>query len=70
MRPQSLIMYDNGDELAITTEGEGVRVLLVSGKPIGEPVAWYGPMVINTQRELGDAFREHRQGTFHRHTEP
>jgi redox-sensitive bicupin YhaK (pirin superfamily) len=68
MGPQSLILYGDGDELVITTEGEGVRFLLVSGRPIREPVAWYGPIVMNTQQELRDAFAEYRRGTFLRHT--
>jgi quercetin 2,3-dioxygenase len=43
---------------------EGVRFLLVSGKPLGEPVAWYGPIVMNTQAELRQAFEELDRGTF------
>jgi quercetin 2,3-dioxygenase len=43
---------------------QGIRFLLVSGKPLEEPVAWYGPIVMNTQAELRDAFREIRDGTF------
>jgi hypothetical protein len=59
-----LVLYGEGDELAVTAEEEGVRFLLVSGKPIGEPVAWYGPIVMNTEEELQVAFREYRYGTF------
>ena len=48
----------------VSTEGEAVRFLLVSGKPIGEPVAWYGPIVMNTEEELRVAFEEYENGTF------
>ena len=60
----SLVHYEDGDELLITTGSEVVRFLLISGKPIGEPVAWYGPIVMNTREELDTAFREYREGTF------
>jgi redox-sensitive bicupin YhaK (pirin superfamily) len=50
--------------VAVTSEKDGVRFLLVSGKPIGEPVAWYGPIVMNTQEELKNAFEEYQNGTF------
>ncbi len=43
---------------------QGIRFLLVSGKPFGEPVAWYGPIVMNTQEELRRAFQELHDGTF------
>ena len=43
---------------------EGIRFLLVSGKPLGEPVAWYGPIVMNTQQQLQKAFQELEEGTF------
>jgi redox-sensitive bicupin YhaK (pirin superfamily) len=65
--PHHLIIYDDGDELAISTEDEQVRLLLVSGRPIGEPVAWHGPIVMNTQEELREAFDEYRRGTFLKH---
>jgi quercetin 2,3-dioxygenase len=64
---ENLILYGDGDEVAITTEGSRVRFLLVSGKPIGEPVAWYGPIVMNTQEELRVAFEEFEKGTFIKH---
>jgi redox-sensitive bicupin YhaK (pirin superfamily) len=48
----------------VTTEDSSVRFLLVSGKPLGEPVAWYGPIVMNTQEELRTAFEEYQEGTF------
>jgi hypothetical protein len=67
MGPESLIIYDEGDEVAISTEDIPVRFLLVSGKPIKEPVAWYGPIVMNTQEELRVAFEEYENGTFLKH---
>jgi redox-sensitive bicupin YhaK (pirin superfamily) len=62
--PESLILYDDGDEVAITSQQTLVRFLMVSGKPIGEPIAWYGPIVMNTQEELRVAFEEYEKGTF------
>jgi redox-sensitive bicupin YhaK (pirin superfamily) len=67
MGPESLIIYDEGDEVAISTEDIPVRFLLISGKPIKEPVAWYGPIVMNTQEELRVAFEEYENGTFLKH---
>jgi redox-sensitive bicupin YhaK (pirin superfamily) len=64
MGPENLILFDEGDEVAISTEDKPVRFLFVSGKPIGEPVAWYGPIVMNTQEELRIAFEEYQDGTF------
>jgi redox-sensitive bicupin YhaK (pirin superfamily) len=61
------VVFDDGEEVVVSTEGESVRFLLVSGKPIGEPVAWYGPIVMNTQEELEIAFDEYRNGTFIKH---
>ena len=68
MGTEHLILFDDGDELDISTEGEHVRFLLISGKPIGEPVAWYGPIVMNTQEELRIAFEEYQHGTFLKHS--
>jgi hypothetical protein len=51
----------------VSTQGEPVKFLLISGKPIGEQVAWYGPIVMNTQEELELAFREYQDGTFIKH---
>jgi redox-sensitive bicupin YhaK (pirin superfamily) len=65
--PETLVLYRDGGRLEITTEGEGVRFLLMSGRPIGEPVAWYGPIVMNTKEELKTAFDEYRDGTFLKH---
>jgi redox-sensitive bicupin YhaK (pirin superfamily) len=59
-----LALLDDGDEMLVTTAAEPVRFLLVSGKPIGEPIAWYGPIVMNTSEELRQAFEEYRNGTF------
>lgn len=64
-RPETLVLYEReGEEVVITTEHSPVRFLLVSGRPIGEPVAWYGPIVMNTQEELKTAFDEFEKGTF------
>lgn len=62
--PENLILFGDGDVVSVTTQGKPVRFLLISGKPIGEPVAWYGPIVMNTQEELQTAFEEYRKGTF------
>jgi len=61
---RSLVLFDRGDELAVEAGDDGIRFLLVSGKPLEEPVAWYGPIVMNTQEELRTAFAELREGTF------
>lgn len=60
----SLVLFGDGGQVLVTTEEHAVRFLLVSGKPIGEPVAWYGPIVMNTQKELQTAFDEYDSGTF------
>jgi redox-sensitive bicupin YhaK (pirin superfamily) len=64
---RSLIVFDRGDEVTVQAGDDGIRFLLVSGKPIEEPVAWYGPIVMNTQAELRQAFKEFREGTFIKH---
>jgi quercetin 2,3-dioxygenase len=64
---RSLIVFDRGDEVTVQAGDEGIRFLLVSGKPIEEPVAWYGPVVMNTKEELQQAFKEFREGTFIKH---
>jgi quercetin 2,3-dioxygenase len=61
---RSLVLFDSGDEVIVQAGDEGIRFLLVSGKPIEEPVAWYGPIVMNTQAELHQAVSELRDGTF------
>ena len=65
---RSLILFDRGDEITVQAGEQGIRFLLVSGKPIEEPVAWYGPIVMNTQQELAQAFSELRNNTFIKHT--
>lgn len=61
---QTVVLFGDGAHVVVSTEEEGVRFLLVSGKPIGEPVAWYGPIVMNTRAELRVAFEEYGNGTF------
>jgi len=61
---RSLVLFDRGDEVVVQAGEEGIRFLLVSGKPLEEPVAWYGPIVMNTEDELRQALTELRQGTF------
>jgi len=61
---RSLVLFDRGDEVTVQAGDEGIRFLLVSGKPLQEPVAWYGPIVMNTQQELRQAFEELEQGKF------
>jgi len=63
----TLVVYGPGDTVVVSTEGQPVRFLLVAGRPLKEPVAWYGPIVMNTQAELRSAFREYEQGTFVKH---
>ncbi len=61
---RSLVLFDRGDEVTVEAGEEGIRFLLVSGRPLREPVAWYGPIVMNTQAELQQAFQELQDGTF------
>ncbi|HWB33522.1 MAG TPA: pirin family protein [Acidobacteriaceae bacterium] len=63
----SLVLFDRGDEIVVQAGDEGIRFLLVSGKPIEEPVAWYGPIVMNTQGELRQAMSELQEGNFIKH---
>jgi redox-sensitive bicupin YhaK (pirin superfamily) len=63
----SVILFDDGDHVEVVTKKSGVRFLLVSGRPLGEPVAWYGPIVMNTEEELRAAFEEYENGTFIKH---
>lgn len=63
----SLVLFDRGDEIVVQAGDEGIRFLLVSGRPLEEPVAWYGPIVMNSEAELRQAFEELRSGTFIRH---
>ncbi len=64
---RSLVLFDSGDEITVQAGPEGVRFLLVSGKPLEEPVAWHGPIVMNTNAELQQAMSELRAGTFIKH---
>ena len=61
---RSLVLFDSGDEVTVQAGEKGIRFLLVSGKPLKEPVAWYGPIVMNTKAELQQAVNELRSGTF------
>jgi redox-sensitive bicupin YhaK (pirin superfamily) len=61
---RSLVLFDQGDEVVVQAGDEGIRFLLVSGQPLEEPVAWYGPIVMNTQEQLQQAYAELRDGTF------
>jgi len=64
---ETLVLYGDGDAISVAADDEPVRFLFASGKPIGEPVAWYGPIVMNTTEELKVAFEEYRKGTFIKH---
>ena len=64
---RSLVVFDSGDEVTVQAGDQGIRFLLVSGKPIEEPVAWYGPIVMNTQAELQQAVAELQNGSFIKH---
>src|SRR5437667_22563 len=61
---RSLVLFDSGDEVTVQAGPDGIRFLLVSGKPLQEPVAWYGPIVMNTQEQLRQAYEELQEGTF------
>jgi len=61
---RSLVLFDSGDEIVVQAGEHGIRFLLISGRPLEEPVAWYGPIVMNTQAELREAFTELQTGTF------
>lgn len=67
---ESLVLLGDGDTMTVSTADEPVRFLLFSGKPIGEPIAWYGPIVMNTQEELRTAFAELQANTFIKHGNP
>ncbi|PLX87383.1 MAG: hypothetical protein C0618_07105 [Desulfuromonas sp.] len=66
---RSLVLFDRGDRVVITAHDENLRFLLVSGKPLNEPIAWGGPIVMNTQDEVDQALAEYRAGTFISHSE-
>jgi redox-sensitive bicupin YhaK (pirin superfamily) len=61
---ETLVLFDAGDGIMARAGNEGLRFILVSGKPLKEPVAWHGPIVMNTEEELETAFREYQEGTF------
>jgi redox-sensitive bicupin YhaK (pirin superfamily) len=64
---RSLVLFGEGDDVTVQAGEAGIRFLLVSGRPLEEPVAWHGPIVMNTEEELRQAYRELRQGTFIKH---
>ena len=64
---ETLILFSDGDTITITAKDDSVRFLLISGKPLNEPIAWNGPIVMNTQGELRTAFEEYQNGTFIHH---
>lgn len=64
LKKGQLAKFKNGNQVSITAGAEEVRFLLVSGKPLHEPIAWGGPIVMNTEEEISLAFREYRAGTF------
>jgi redox-sensitive bicupin YhaK (pirin superfamily) len=61
---RTLVLFGDGDELAVLAGEGGVRFLLLTGQPLGEPIAWRGPIVMNTDAEIQTAFREYQDGTF------
>ena len=61
---ESILLFNDGDAIQIVTEDKPVRALLISGKPLNEPIAWYGPIVMNTSEELQVAITEYQNGTF------
>jgi redox-sensitive bicupin YhaK (pirin superfamily) len=60
----TLTLYEDGDSVRLEAGAEAVRLLFISGKPLNEPIAWSGPIVMNTQEELALAFKEYQEGTF------
>lgn len=64
---ETLVLFADGERIVVSAEDEPVRFLLISGQPIGEPVAWHGPIVMNTREELRIAFEEYHNGTFIKH---
>jgi redox-sensitive bicupin YhaK (pirin superfamily) len=64
MGNRSMLLFSTGDEVRVQSSGEGIRFLFFSGRPINEPIAWGGPIVMNTREELQQAFFEYRNGTF------
>jgi len=70
VRSRSLVVFGKGDRVELTAGDEGARFLLAAGRPFKEPVAWRGPIVMNTQEELDEAFEELEDGTFLQHRDP
>jgi len=64
---ENVVLFEDGAEIAVSAHDGGLRFLLISGKPIGEPVAWRGPIVMNTDEELRVAFEEYHRGIFLKH---
>jgi len=61
--PKTIVLYEcEGREIGVTAGGRGVRFLFISGKPLNEPIAWYGPIVLKTQEELPIGFEDHEKG--------
>ena len=60
----TLILFDDGEQITVSAGDQGVRFIFLSGKPLREPVAWYGPIVMNTREQLQTAFEEYEKGTF------
>ena len=63
----TVVLFDQGEKLSVQAAREGLRFLLLTGKPLNEPVAWGGPIVMNTQQEVALAFKEYQEGTFIKH---
>jgi quercetin 2,3-dioxygenase len=61
---ETLVLFTDGDYLTVTTEDDPLRFLLVTGHPLHEPIAWHGPIVMNTRAELQQAFEDYERGTF------
>ena len=61
------MFFDAGEQVAVSAANDSLRFFLLTGKPLNEPVAWRGPIVMNTQAELETAFREYREGKFIKH---
>ncbi len=70
LSPEHVVGFTDGEEIQVSTGDASLRFLLISGQPIREPVAWYGPIVMNTQAELETAFAEYQNGTFLKHKQP
>lgn len=64
LKNPTLLLYDDGDEISVTAGGQKLSFLLISGSPINEPIAWRGPIVMNTDEEIRQAFKEYAEGTF------